>query len=384
MIRFEARDAVPRWLNVAVPLASVVLAMVVIGVLLVATGHNPISTYGHIVTASLTQPGALSQTLVSMTPLLFTGLAAAVAFRMRLWNIGGEGQLYMGAIGASAAGLFLHDLPAPAVILAMMAAGMLAGSLWAAVPGALRAYLHTNEILTTLMLNYVAANVMYYLIFDSTSYWRDLTSPAARTFPQGKFLPSSGTWPGLHAASVVFPLGLLVAIGLALLLWGMVRATRYGFEMRVLGDSPGAARYAGIRIRRKVFSLMAISGALAGLGGASQIGDFSHVLDPRGLQQAGFGYTGIVVAALARYNPVAAVVTSFFIGMLVNAGFALQGPGFPAGLTGTMEGILLFCVLGGEIFTRYRVRVSWTRAVPAAPAPRPPAAVASTAGDTEA
>lgn len=384
MIRFEARGSVPRWLNVAVPLASVVLAMIIIGILLLATGHNPITTYGHIVTASLTQPGAFSQTLVSMTPLLFTGLAAAIAFRMRLWNIGGEGQLYMGAIGASAAGLFLHGLPGPVVIPAMMAAGILAGSLWAAIPGALRAYLHTNEILTTLMLNYVAANVMYYLIFDSTSYWRDLTSPSARTFPQGKFLPSSGTWPGLQVSNAAIPLGLLVGAGLALLLWGMVRATRYGFEMRVLGDSPGAARYAGIRIRRKVFSLMALSGALAGLGGASQIGDFSHVLDPRGLQQAGFGYTGIVVAALARYNPVAVVVTSFFIGMIVNAGFALQGPGFPAGLTGTMEGILLFCVLGGEIFTRYRVRLSRARTVPEMPAPRPPAAVASTAGDAEA
>jgi simple sugar transport system permease protein len=112
-----------------------------------------------------------------------------------------------------------------------------------------------------------------------------------------------------------------------------------------------------MRTRRKVLSLMAISGGIAGIGGASQVGDFSHVLDPRGLEQAGFGYSGIVVAALARYNPVAVIVTSFFVGMLVNAGFALQGPGFPVGLTGTMEGILLFCVLGAEIFTRYRLAI---------------------------
>ncbi len=357
MIRFVARENVPRWLTFVVPLASVVLAAIVAGVVLAATGHNPLTTYQHIVQASITNPGAFSQTLVSMTPLLFTGLAAAVAFRMRLWTIGGEGQLYWGAIGASGAGLFFHGLPGPLLILVMMAGGLLAGALWAFIPGVLRAYFNTNEILTTLMLNYVAANVMYYLIFDSTSYWRDLTSPSARVFPQGKYLPAAASWPALQVGSVTIPFGLILAIGLAVLLWGMIRATRYGFEMRVLADSPAVGKYAGIRTRRKILSLMAISGGIAGLAGASQVGDFNHVLDPRGLEQAGYGYTGIVVAALARYNPFAVVVTSFFIGMLVNAGFALQGPGFPIGLTGTMEGILLFCVLGAEIFTRYRLTI---------------------------
>jgi len=120
---------------------------------------------------------------------------------------------------------------------------------------------------------------------------------------------------------------------------------------------------------------MAVSGGIAGLGGASQVGDFSHVLDPRGLEQAGLGYSGIVVAALARYNPLAVVVTSFFIGMLVNAGFALQGPGFPIGLTGTMEGILLFCVLGAEIFTRHRLEIRLPHARPKTKVPAPPLAV---------
>jgi general nucleoside transport system permease protein len=375
MIRFVARENVPRWLNFVVPLASVVLAIIVAGFVLAATGHNPLTTYQHIVQASLTQPGAFSQTLVSMTPLMFTGLAAAIAFRMRLWNIGGEGQLYWGAIGASGAGLYFHSLPSWLLIPVMMAAGLLAGALWASIPGVLRAYFNTNEILTTLMLNYVAANVMYYLIFDSTSYWRDLTSPSARVFPQGKYLPAAASWPALQVGSVTIPFGLIFAVGLAVLLWSMIRATRYGFEMRVLADSPAAGKYAGIRTRRKILSLMAISGGIAGLGGASQVGDFSHVLDPRGLEQAGYGYTGIVVAALARYNPVAVVVTSFFIGMLVNAGFALQGPGFPIGLTGTMEGILLFCVLGAEIFTRHRLEIRLPHARPKAQVPAPPVAV---------
>jgi ABC-type uncharacterized transport system permease subunit len=377
MIRFERRLTAPRWFAIAVPLGSIVLAAIVAGILLAATGHDPFATYRRIGQASFSEPGALAQTLIASTPLLFTGLAVAVAFRMRVWNIGGEGQLYMGALGASGVGLALSGLPPPLVVVAMMVAGLLAGGLWAAVPGALRAYLNTNEILTSLMLNYVAGLLLYYLIYDSKSYWRDLVSPSAKVFPQGKYLPASGTWPALSIGSLDIPLGLLLGIGVGVILWWMIRATRYGFEMRVISDSPNAARYAGMRTRRKVVSVMTLSGAMAGLGGASQVGDFAHVLDPRGLQAAGFGYTGIVVAALARYNPIAVVVVSFLIGALTNAGFALQGPGFPIGLVGTMEGILLFCVLGGEILARYRIRLArrpaaGKQAPPAKPPPGSP------------
>lgn len=128
--------------------------------------------------------------------------------------------------------------------------------------------------------------------------------------------------------------------------------------MRVVGDSPAAADYAGIRTKRRILIVMAISGAIAGLGGASQIGDFGHVLDPRGLQQAGYGYTGIVVAALSLYDPLAVILVAFLLGALTNAGFSLQGPTFPPGLVGIMEGIILFCVLGGELLVRYRIRLA--------------------------
>jgi len=363
-VRFEPRERLSRWINIWVPAAAVLLALVVAGFVLLASGNNPITTYRQIVEAAFTQPGAFTQTLVSTTPLLFTGLAAAIAFRMRVWNIGAEGQLYAGSIAAAGVGLYLQHLPAPVVVIAMMASGAIAGSLWAAIPGALRAYFNTNEILTSLFLNYIADFLMYYLIFDSTSFWRDLTSASARVFPQGKYLPASGNWPALTLSSVVVPLGLVIAVVLAGLLWGTIRGTRYGFEMRVMGDAPRAAKHAGMNIRRKIVSIMLLSGAVAGLGGASQVGDFRHVLDPRGLEQAQFGYTGIVVAALARYNPISAIVAALGIGVLTNAGLALQGPNFPIGLTGTMEGILLFCVLGSEIFARYHIRIH--RTVPVA------------------
>ena len=366
MISIERSLGTPRWQRVALPFMSLILAAIISGLVLAASGHDPIATYRQIYAASFTSPGALTSTFVYATPLLFTGLCVAVAFRMRVWNIGGEGQLYMGAIGASGVGLLLGGWPAPLLIVAMIVAGVVAGALWALIPGLLRAYLQTNEILVSLMLNYVAGLVMYFLIYDSQSYWRDLTSPTALVFPTGKTLAAAATWPGLTIGSFTLPMGFLVGAGLAVLLLVLVRGTRFGFEMRVMGDSTSAATYAGMRTRRIILAVMALSGGLAGLGGASQIGDFGHVLDPRGLQQAQYGYTGIVVAALALYNPLAVVVVSILIGALTNAGFALQGPGFPAGLVGTMEGIILFSVLGGEILGRYRVRIgSQLRVAPA-------------------
>ena len=154
------------------------------------------------------------------------------------------------------------------------------------------------------------------------------------------------------------PLGAGIAALCAIGLWFLYSRTRFGFEVQVLGDSPRAAHYAGIRTRRKILAVMALSGALAGLGGASQDGDFRHTLDadPNGLQRQYYGYAGIVVAALARYNPFAVLVVAFLIGGLQNAGNTLQGADFPSGLVGVIQGLILFSALGGELLVRYRVR----------------------------
>jgi simple sugar transport system permease protein len=299
---------------------------------------------------------ALNDTLVSTTPLLFTGLCAAVAFRMQLFNIGGEGQLYAGAILGAAAGIALGEHSTWLSVPAMIAAGAAGGAALALVPAILRAFLSTNEIITSLMLNYVGALVVNYLIFDSQSYWRDTSSPTAKVFPQGKNLPDAATWPTSHVGSLFVPFGLLVAIALAALVWLLYTRTRFGFEVQVIGDSPRAATYAGMRTRRKILAVMALSGAIAGIGGASQDGDFRHTLDPRGLTAAGYGYAGIVIAALARYNPFAVCLVAFLLGGIQNAGYTLQGVDFPSGLVGVMQGLILFSALGGEILIRYRVR----------------------------
>src|SRR5205085_4666211 len=158
---------------------------------------------------------------------------------------------------------------------------------------------------------------------------------------------------------IALPLGAGLAVLAAAVLWVLYTRTRFGFEAQVLGDSPRAARYAGMRTRRKILAVMAISGAIAGLGGASQVGDFRHTLDadPNGLQKQYYGYSGIVVAALGRYNPLAVILVAFLVGGLQNAGTTLQGADFPSGLVGLMQGIILFSALGGELLVRYRIRL---------------------------
>jgi simple sugar transport system permease protein len=379
-VRIERRLRQPRWLLFAVPAGSLVFAFFASGLVLLATGHDAVSSYRQLFDAAFVSTGALSQTLTTATPLAFTGLAAAAAFRMRLFNVGGEGQLYVGAITAGATGLYFGGKGGPSAfaIAAMVVAGCAGGAAWALIPGILRAFFRTNEIITSLMLNYVAGTLLTYLIFNTESYWRETKGFNATVFPTGKPLPPSAVWPAatVHVeGGLQLPLGAGIAALVAVFLWFLYTRTRFGFEAQVLGDSPRAARYAGMRTRRKILAVMAISGALAGLGGASQDGDFRHTLDsdPNGQQKQLYGYSGIVVAALARYNPVAVIPVAFLIGGLQNAGNTLQGANFPSGLVGVMQGIILFSALGGELLVRYRIRLGRRATDAARPAAVEPA-----------
>ena len=247
---FERRLRQPRWLSVAVPVASVVFAFFVAALVLLATGHNPITTYRQLFDAAFLQTGSLNQTLIVATPLAFTGLAAAAAFRMKLCNIGAEGQMYIGAITGAAAGLYLGGRGGSSafVIAAMIVMGCLGGTAWALIPGILRAFFKTNEILTSLLLNYVAGLLMTYLIFQSQSYWRETKGFNASVFPTGKQLPSSAVWPSwtLHIqGGVTIPLGALLAVVVAVVVWVLYKRTRFGFEAQVLGDSDRAGALLG-------------------------------------------------------------------------------------------------------------------------------------------
>ena len=243
-------------------------------------------------------------------------------------------------------------------------------------PALARAFFATSEIVTTLLFNYVALFLMQYLIFGSSSYWRD---PNSFSFPQGKPLPPVTHFPVLHFPTdlfgIGFPsgatrihLGLAVGIGMAVLIWGLLSYTGFGYDMRVIGDSQDAARYAGIPIRRTVIIVLLVSGALAGLAGAGEVGGRAYALDPNGLV-LNLGYTGIVVAALARYNPFGVVLVSILLGGLRTGAESLQSaPGdlrVPIAIAYMLEGAILLVALGGEVFRRNRLVIRRTTPEPA-------------------
>lgn len=352
-VRIERRSRVHPALLVVVPLLSVAAALVVGAAFLALAGHSPVTVYRTMLRVSYTTSYGIADTLVSATPLIFTGLAAAVAFRFRLYNIGAEGQLYLGGIAAAGVALALGDaVPGPVAVALVMAAGAVGGMAWMAVPALARAYLGTSEIITTLLLNYVALYVMRYLIFGARTFWRD---PGATTFPQGRRIPAAAELAQLGTTRV--HVGLLVGIVAAAALYLVLTRTRWGFQWRVFGDSPAAARYAGISSTRVVLVVLVLSGAMAGLAGAGEIAGRAGRLDPQGLA-LGLGYSGIIVAALARYNPLAVLPVAVLLGGVLNAGPALQslpGERVPVAISTMLTGAILLFALAGELFVRYRL-----------------------------
>jgi general nucleoside transport system permease protein len=367
--QLERRPTVSPVVLLAVPVLSIVAALVVGAVFLAAIGLAPLAVYREILRVSYTTDYGIADTLVAASALILTGLAAAVAFRFRLYNIGGEGQLYVGAIAASGVALWLGEGTPTAVMLTLVVlGGAVGGMVWIAIPALARAYLNTSEIITSLLLNYVALALLQYLVFGADTMWRDPDSP---TFPRGTPLPAEAVFPRFGATRV--HLGLIVALVAAVVLAVVISRTRWGFQWRVFGDSPAAARYAGISSRRVILVVLLLSGALAGLAGAGEVAGRAGRLDPNGLVLQ-LGYNGIIVAALARYNPLAVVPVGVLLGGILNAGPALQslpGQNVPVAISTTLTGAILVFALGGELFARYRLTRATADTAPRADAGTP-------------
>ncbi len=335
--------------RIFVPILSIFLGLLTGGLLLLATGENPIEVYRAILDGSLGDRYGLSETLVKMTPLLLTSLGVAVAFRMQLWNIGAEGQFYWGAIGATAVALFiLSPGHSPWVMIpVMMAAGMIGGALWGFIPGFLRATTGASETITSLLLNYVAILFADYLLHGP---WRSPGSfgfPGTDTFPRNAWLPRYDNY-RVH-------LGLLIGLAVAAILLVVFRRTRFGYEVSVIGQNTRAARYAGMPTKRMIVVVMMVSGALAGLGGMSEVAGIGHQLQRN--FSPGYGYTAIIVAWIGRLHPIGIILTSFLLAALLTGGDQLQMKmGLPAAVAPMIQGLLLFFLLGGEVLTHYRIR----------------------------
>jgi simple sugar transport system permease protein len=344
----------PRWYPLAVSLGAILIALVLGGILIAFAGGDPFLSYAHIARASFGNLGVLSDTLVKATPILMTALACSIAFRMKLWNIGAEGQFIMGAFGASAvvlAPLLPAETPSWIFIPVMMVAGMLAGALWGFIPGFLKARFNVNEIISTLMLNYISISWVNFWIFG---VWSEGGFQMSPRFPRTAWLPrlldyaeSIPIFRGLTTHA-----GLLLGIAAAFVLWLLIYRSRWGYEIRLIGDNPSAARYAGINISRNTILVMMVSGALAGLGGMSEITGVVHRLQTSPVA-AGYGFTGIIVAWLAKLHPVVIIVVSVLFGALILAGREIQ----PSGVPKMIQGIILVCLIASDFLLRYRVRI---------------------------
>jgi simple sugar transport system permease protein len=374
-VQFETRLNNPTWIGVVSSILGVVLALIVGGFVLKAAGSaNPVATYLEIfkegfgtfadwragIIALFTNGdcpkglvcfGPLSDTLVKTSPISLTALACIVAFRMKQWNIGADGQMFLGAWAATGIAVFmLPKTTDRTVMLAVMAiAGILAGSIFGAIPGILKAYLNINEIITTLMLNYVAYKWMEFFIVVGPWSIGDFEST-------GRF-PVSATWPRLTEFSERIPVlagltanpGILLGIGAAFLLAWILYRSRWGYEIRVIGNNPKAARYAGINVRRNIILVMSLSGALAGLAGMNEVAALREL---NGRFQKGYGFTGVIIAWLARLNPLAAIFAAFLFGGLLVGTELIH----PAGIASMLQGVILFVVIGTELLFHYRVR----------------------------
>jgi ABC-type uncharacterized transport system permease subunit len=353
-IQLEPRLAEPpRWYPFAVSLGAIIIALIIGGIILAAVGGDPFRTYAHIGRAAFGSVGVFSDTIVKATPLILVSLAASVAFRMGLWNIGAEGQFFLGAFGASAVvltPLLSADTPRWIFIPVMMLAGILAGALWGFIPGFLKAKYNVNEIITTLMMNYIAVSWNNFFIF---AVWSERGFQMSPVFPKNAWLPRltdyAASIPLFRGLTTHF--GLILALAAVVVVWFVTYRSRWGYEIRLIGDNPRAAKYAGLNISRNIILVMMFSGALAGLAGMSEITGVVHRL--QGAISPGYGFTGIIIAWLAKLNPFAIVLVSVLFGALILAGREIQ----PSGIPKMIQGIILVSLIASDFLLRYRVRL---------------------------
>jgi simple sugar transport system permease protein len=328
---------------------SILLALIMGGIVFFMVGANPLKAYSVMAAGAFGSLYNISEVLVKAIPLILCGLAVAISAKILIWNIGGEGQLVVGGIGSAAIALFLSPhLPSFLVLPLMVLAGFIAGGLWASISGFLKARIGVNEILTTLMLNYVAIYWLEHLYFGP---WRD---PTGMGFPGTAIFPESAWLPRFPQTRV--HLGLIFGIIAAILLQVILWRTRWGYEIRVIGENPKAARLARMKTTQYILWVMFVSGGLAGLAGMAEASGIHYRLQ-QGLA-VGYGYIGIIVAWLSKLHPTGLILVAIFLASLLVGGDQLQSVmHLPSSVGLVLEGTLLFFVLGSDFLSRYRIRL---------------------------
>ena len=347
MIRFEPRSNPGPLLVYGVPVLAAAIAILLAAIPLALAGAPIIKAYGLMITGAFGSVFSTSEMLTRATPLILTGLAAAIAFRAKLWNIGAEGQLYMGAMAAVAVGSGVIDGPSWVMIPLVIIAGMIAGALMLIGPTLLKTRLGVDEVVTTLLLNFIV------LLFVQMMLEGALKDPMSMGWPQSEPIIDSAVFPPLLERMRVH-IGLIIALVSAIALAIFVKRTVWGFEIRAVGENAAAAKFSGISVTKTMILVAALSGGLAGLAGVSEVagtrGYLATDLSP------GYGYAGIVVAMLARLSPVGVIASALFVAsVFVGADSMSRAIGVSSYLADLIVAMALLCVLIGGFLTRFKV-----------------------------
>jgi len=349
MIRLEPRVSSPLWLTLSAPVTAVIAAFLLCGLLIMWTGEPVFEAYALLLKGAAGSRFALTETLTRATPMILTGLAAAIAFRAKLWNIGGEGQFYAGALMATWIGTGAVTLPPWLMIPFLMIMGALAGGGLLLIPTILKNRLKVDEVVTTLLLNFIVLLFVNYLLEGP------LKDPMSMGWPQAAPIIDEGVLPSILAKSRVH-LGLVIALVAAVLAWVIMRFTVWGYEIRAVGFNAAAAAFAGIGVNRTIVLTALLSGGLAGMAGVSEVagtkGYLTLDLSP------GFGYAGIAVAMLAALHPLAVVLSALFLsGIFVGADSMSRALNVPTYISDVIVATSVLAVLVSMMFTRFRLRL---------------------------
>ncbi len=338
----------PRLLEALLPIAAVLLAFAIGAVLLWALGENPLEAYWTLISGAFGSVSGLTATLTKMTPLLLVGLGICISFRGGVINIGGEGQLIIGALGATATGLALSAWPGWLLLPVSLLAGALAGAAWGGIAGVLKARLNVNEILSTVMLNSIAFQLMNWLLRGP------MLDPAQREagthIPQTEALPES-IWLLKLVPRTQLHTGIFLALILAVLVYLLLWRTTLGYRIRTVGLNPSAARYAGIRVPTYVALSLILGGAFAGLAGAVEVVGLHHRM-LEGMS-GGYGFSGIVAALFGKLHPLGTIPASFFFGgLLVGADKMQRAIQVPSALITVVNGLVVMFVVASDLYVR--------------------------------
>jgi ABC-type uncharacterized transport system permease subunit len=347
MLSLVPRGGKSRFWEYASPVLALLLTAVTTGVIFALMGRPPVVSVMTFLIDPVFASGGLAAIAIKAAPLILMGVGLSLAYTANVWNIGTEGQFTIGAICGGGAALYLPDGSAFLVYPVVLAAGIAGGAAWAALVAWLKVDFNANEILTSLMFTYVAQYVLVYLV---TGPWRD---PEGFGFPQSAMFSDAASAPKLFEDSSVH-LGILIAPVVAVLVWLVMERSVLGFRLRVLGQAPRAARFAGFSETRLVWISLLISGGLAGLAGVLEVtgtlGQLTTSISP------GYGFTAIIVAFLARLNPLAVVPAGILLAISYLGGDAAQIElGLPNAVTGIFQGILLFFLLGCDVLIQHRI-----------------------------